>query len=497
MRYKHEFFKVLSTITAISFLYNTFSFTSDVTANEITSDFDPYVFYQEILNEKRPNGAEGYRFLDLDGDGKEELLITGEQNVVMALYSFKDDNGEPINLFMQDSAPPSSYSILSNGMILYHPVRWRSGSYGSFYYRISKGVLQPVIGYYIWIEGPIKAFYKTDNDELLSFPLNSDFSLWENISNEVDSLTETTYNNYVKTNNSNLQIDNEKNIVPWKTTFIIYDMQQEFEKNNKEKPVTISGRYGYDELIQRYKDILSSPSNALALDVTQGTICLNNDRYSYFWKEYSYTEPGFVLTDLNGDGIKEMATGCVEKDGNFKLFDLYTIYENRIIHLAASGWRDTFSISENNEILEGGSSGAADGISMAYELKEGKLKPIRVMSVEKGKFYFYENFGTSSECKTELTNEEWLEKSQTLSKSNHNQNVTLFKDWYPEMRINEDPDGDVNNDGELNILDVILVHKQILSMSGETIVDTTYADINKDNTINVLDLMLLKNLILS
>ena len=145
MRYKHEFFKVLSTITAISFLYNTFSFTRDVTANEITSDFDPYVFYQEILNEKRPNGAEGYRFLDLDGDGKEELLITGEQNVVMALYSFKDDNGEPINLFMQDSAPPSSYSILSNGMILYHPVRWRSGSYGSFYYRISKGVLQPVI----------------------------------------------------------------------------------------------------------------------------------------------------------------------------------------------------------------------------------------------------------------------------------------------------------------------------------------------------------------
>ena len=65
------------------------------------------------------------------------------------------------------------------------------------------------------------------------------------------------------------------------------------------------------------------------------------------------------------------------------------------------------------------------------------------------------------------------------------------------MRINEDPDGDANDDGEINIRDVILVHKHILSVTGETVVDTAYADINKDNTINVLDLMLLKKLIVT
>ena len=65
------------------------------------------------------------------------------------------------------------------------------------------------------------------------------------------------------------------------------------------------------------------------------------------------------------------------------------------------------------------------------------------------------------------------------------------------MLIGETISGDINSDGRLDASDIILIHKHILSMSGETVVDTSYADINKDNTVNVLDLMLLKNLILT
>ena len=447
MRYKHEFFKVLSTITAISFLYNTLSYTGDVTANEITSDFDPYDFYQEIINEKRPKGAEAYRFLDLDGDGKEELLIGGEQSgtlreyVIMALYTCSEENNMPIPIFIQAPEAGSGHYTVKSDVICYSLSPNMHGQYiGHFKYRLFKGELNPICAYVY--DG--HAHYKSEDKELISntcpLPSDYDFSNWNTIT------TEEFYSLYGGNADTSVRFS------PWMESFYTYDAQKEFNKTNTENPIAVTGLYGYDELIQRYKDILSSPSNVLALEVTQGTHCLNNDMYSYFWKEYSYTEPGFVLTDLNADGIKEMATGCVEKDGTFKLFDLYTIYENRIIHLVASGLRDSFSISEDNEILESGSSGASDGISMAYKLNEGKLEPIRVMPVEKGKYYYYENFGTLSECKTELTREEWLEKSQTLFKSNRNQDVVLFKDWYPGMRINEDSNG-VDSTNTLNDID--------------------------------------------
>ena len=171
MRYKHEFFKVLSTITAISFLYNTLSYTGDVTANEITSDFDPYDFYQEIINEKRPKGAEAYRFLDLDGDGKEELLIGGEQSgtlreyVIMALYTCSEENNMPIPIFIQAPEAGSGHYTVKSDVICYSLSPNMHGQYiGHFKYRLFKGELNPICAYVY--DG--HAHYKSEDKELIS-----------------------------------------------------------------------------------------------------------------------------------------------------------------------------------------------------------------------------------------------------------------------------------------------------------------------------------------
>lgn len=55
------------------------------------------------------------------------------------------------------------------------------------------------------------------------------------------------------------------------------------------------------------------------------------------------------------------------------LYDLYTIHNNEIIHLAASGERDWFNVGSNYEISESGSGGAALHMDTFYYIKGGEL----------------------------------------------------------------------------------------------------------------------------
>lgn len=446
-------------------------------ATTTNAAFCPEDFYKDILNEQRPQYAQGYRFLDLDKDGKEELLICGAGNNIFAVYSIDIQNEKPINLFLTDPAIPS-YTVFGNGVVRYFPSRNGAGGYyGYLYYSISNGKLIPIVGCLKTGDG----YYKTTKEDLLIPPLSLDFSKWDEITNEEfsEDVIQESYN--IKT----------EPFSPYMKSFVSYDGEQSFQKTNQEKQISVSGRYGYDELIQRYKELFDSPNLIPTLNSAQGTMYLNTDNYSYLLKEYSYTKPCFILRDLNGDGIYELATGCQEQDGSFKLFDLYTIYNNKIIHLAASGWRDSFSIGTKNEIIEGGSSGAADGVEISYTICNGKLKQINMLSVESGKYYSYNCFGTSAENKQEISREAYIEKSNTQFARNKNQEAILFKDWYPEMEL-EIKLGDVNNDGHINALDAssVLSYYSMVSTNqddGYNEDQKIAADVNQDGQINAVD----------
>jgi len=53
--------------------------------------------------------------------------------------------------------------------------------------------------------------------------------------------------------------------------------------------------------------------------------------------------------------------------------------------------------------------------------------------------------------------------------------------------------GDINSDGEVNVLDVIMVVNMIL----EQLPTQESADLNNDSDINILDVLLLVNIILN
>ena len=448
------------------------------------NEFDPESFYHEILNEQRPQYAKGYRFLDLDGDGREELLISHES--IYSVYTADIQNNKPVNLFKTAPDTPYYY-IFGNGIVCYTPnANMHADSpYGHIYYHLSGGALTPIIAYLN--NGRI---YKTDKSELLTAPFDFDFTQWEDITSDVRKSSLSFYDyirDDLKKSGLNIEAFN-----PYMESFAVYDAEIEFHAKNQETPLAVSGRYGYDELIQRYKELFASPNLIPTLNVTQGINCLDTDNYSFLLREYTYTNPCFILRDLNNDGTYEFITGCQENDRTFTLFDIYTLKDNKIVHLAASGWRDRFSIGRNNEIIESGSSGAADGMVINYTINNGKLKPIRMLSVEKGQYYYYYNFGTAIENKQEITREEYLEKDKLVYAPDEKQDVILFKDWYSGMRLSDIQLGDVTDDGIIDGRDAtaVLTEYAMTSTGKKSQFNEDQikaADVNKDNIIDGRD----------
>ena len=485
-----KFNRILATVTATvltSCLFLSGMTTTTVLADDVNDDFDPYVFYHEILNEKRPDDhyhPKGYRFIDLDNDGKEELIITGVSYIV-ALYTYDYETNQPKEIFLQTDDTPHWY-IGYEGTLHYFPGNMRGEYYGYIKFKLQSGNIIPFYGY---LHHHSYGYLKTENKELLTIPFDDKLLSWDKISVE-------------EFNSGYYQTTRKSSFMPWVESFSTYDVQQEFDKNNSEKPMNVTGRYGYDEFLQCYKDYISSLKWKDNRVGAIGTYCLSTDEFSEEFRSYASQNKSdlcFIMRDLNGDGIRELVTGGIEEDGNFSLFDLYTIYDNKIIHLAASGigYRTYYYLNEDDKIVEIIWGGAPNNSKKVFSISKGTLKLDGVIKMEDGQYYNYENFGTSSESKVKIDQNKYEKIVEEQYKGNFKQEVIMLKDWHPGMRINEDPDGDANDDGEINILDVLLINKHILSMSGETVVDTSYADINKDNTVNVLDLMLLKNLILS
>ena len=83
--------------------------------------------------------------------------------------------------------------------------------------------------------------------------------------------------------------------------------------------------------------------------------------------------------------------------------------------------------------------------------------------------------------------------------STYEEEINYLKTWtadrilWIDSQVLNDIVGDINSDGQVNILDIVVVINMILGLS---IVDAS-ADINQDGFINVLDIVQLVNIILN
>ena len=106
-----------------------------------------------------------------------------------------------------------------------------------------------------------------------------------------------------------------------------------------------------------------------------GTEGLTPENSSYMWRRYekekTTSEAGYQFIDLNGDGIDELIVGIIDDP---IAYDIYTISDGNVVHLAASGERDRFYIGNKNEICEEGSGGVFASGYEYYLISDGALK---------------------------------------------------------------------------------------------------------------------------
>lgn len=99
-------------------------------------------------------------------------------------------------------------------------------------------------------------------------------------------------------------------------------------------------------------------------------IMSEEDEFSFVFPMYmadsSYLDKvGYCFIDLDDNGIPELLIGVSDDEDTEdtihinEVYDLYTYIDGEIIHLASSGERWSYKLSEDNTILYGGSSGAA------------------------------------------------------------------------------------------------------------------------------------------
>ena len=57
--------------------------------------------------------------------------------------------------------------------------------------------------------------------------------------------------------------------------------------------------------------------------------------------------------------------------------------------------------------------------------------------------------------------------------------------------------GDINEDGEIDVLDIVLLVQFILDFQNPSIEQQTLSDLNNDSDLSILDIVILVNIILS
>lgn len=98
---------------------------------------------------------------------------------------------------------------------------------------------------------------------------------------------------------------------------------------------------------------------------------------------YATDTMGYVIEDINGDGIKELLLGedsWGDKNGTV-LYDIFTVTkEGNMVLLANGGERDRFYICQGGIIYEEGSSGADATSEDYWIIEEGKLSKADAVS---------------------------------------------------------------------------------------------------------------------
>jgi len=130
-----------------------------------------------------------------------------------------------------------------------------------------------------------------------------------------------------------------------------------------------TGYAAYDALLAEISDLRRSGASEAQTDFSHDLLSVND----------YYQTPGWLLRDLDGDGIPELLLGADWGDGHTVIFNIYRLDGAKAVRVV-DGWsRSRWYLCTDGSLAHEGSDGASEGTYSYYRYENGALRHLETV----------------------------------------------------------------------------------------------------------------------
>ena len=132
---------------------------------------------------------------------------------------------------------------------------------------------------------------------------------------------------------------------------------------------SMTGYAAYDALLAEISDLRRSGASEAQTDFSHDLLSVND----------YYQTPGWLLRDLDGDGIPELLLGADWGDGHSVIFNIYRLDGAKAVRVV-DGWnRSRWYLCTDGSLAHEGSDGASEGTYSYYRYENGALRHLETV----------------------------------------------------------------------------------------------------------------------
>ena len=132
---------------------------------------------------------------------------------------------------------------------------------------------------------------------------------------------------------------------------------------------SMTGYAAYDALLAEISDLRRSGASEAQTDFSHDLLSAND----------YYQTPGWLLRDLDGDGIPELLLGADWGDGHSVIFNIYRLDGAKAVRVV-DGWnRSRWYLCTDGSLAHEGSDGASEGTYSYYRYENGALRHLETL----------------------------------------------------------------------------------------------------------------------
>ena len=133
--------------------------------------------------------------------------------------------------------------------------------------------------------------------------------------------------------------------------------------------VNATGYAAYNALLAEISDLRRSGASDVQTDFSHDLLSVND----------YYQSPGWLLRDLDGDGIPELLLGADWGDGHTVIFNIYRLDGAKAVRVV-DGWsRSRWYLCTDGSLAHEGSDGASEGTYSYYRYENGALRHLETV----------------------------------------------------------------------------------------------------------------------